>query len=323
MAAYVGFAKLQSILATFIMFSFKHLLSPDQVTKADVEKVFELADRFAETADHGSNKELDGKVLGALFFEPSTRTRLSTETAMLRQGGSVINVIGMESSSLKKGESLQDTARMVSNFADIIAMRHPDVGSVEEFAKGSLVPVINCGDGAGDHPTQALLDMYTIYKKYGRLDGLKIALVGDLKFGRTVHSLIKLLAFYQVELILISPEALKMPEKYEEWLKEKGVNYKVVSDLEANLQDVDVGYITRVQQERFDDQAEYMRLKDSYIINRALMERVAPNSMLMHPLPRLDEIAVDCDDWEGAYYFKQVKNGVAVRMAIIFGLLNS
>lgn len=301
------------------LYSFNNLLGIEQVTADDLEQIFKLADKFS---DFPADEPLKGKILSALFFEPSTRTSLSTQAAMNRLGGKVISVVGVGSTSLKKGESFHDTGQTISRFVDIIAMRHPEPYSVEKVAGGSIVPVINCGDGPHEHPTQALLDVYTIYREKGTLDNLKIAMVGDLKYGRTVHSLMKPFKYSTgVEFVFVAPEALQMPKEYLDWLDENDIKYSLSEDIEA-IAGCDVVYATRIQQERFEDEAEYQKYKGVYIFNRELCERLFPDGLLMHPLPRVNEIDVDCDNWKGAAYLKQMENGVVVRMALIYGLLN-
>jgi len=273
-----------------------------------------------------ANKEqqsnlLEGKVLAALFYEPSTRTRLSFETAMQRLGGRVITVASMDSSSLTKGETLHDTGKVVENYADIVAMRHPAPGSVHELAAAVQIPVINAGDGAGEHPTQALLDMFTIKKETKKLDGLTIALVGDLKFGRTVHSLTYLLSHFKVNLILVSPDRLKMPDEQIQHFKDQKIECTVTENLEEGLKHAQVVYMTRVQKERFDDVKEYEKLKHFYILTRAMVEKYNSKMTVMHPLPRVGEISLDVDELAGAAYFRQVKNGVAMRMGLLATML--
>lgn len=299
----------------------QHLLSSADLSKDQILDILDRASKYQDIAEgKGFSDELQGKILAALFYEPSTRTRLSTETAMLRLGGRVINAIGMEYSSLKKGETLYDTAKVVSKFADIIAIRHPESGSAADFATGTEVPVINCGDGPADHPTQALLDAYTIYKEYGRLDNLKICFAGDLKYSRTAHGLIQLLSNFEGNVVhLVSPASLSLPEEY----KVDGNEYKEFDSLETAVADVDVVYSIRVQKERFLDEAEYMRLKDVYVFDLDWLEANCPEAILMHALPRIDEITRAADDFAGARYFDAVTNGVAVRMAILTKLLCS
>lgn len=267
----------------------------------------------------GGDDRLHGKILAALFYEPSTRTRLSFEAAMQRLGGQIVTADGFQFSSLYKGETLEDTIIMVSGYADIIAMRHPEQGTADRAAAVSPVPFINAGDGPGQHPTQALLDLYTIQKERGSIDGLHIAMVGDLKYGRTVHSLTYLLGLYKnLRFTYVSPDSLKMPEKVSSFLKEKNIPYEEVTDLHAGL-DADVLYMTRVQKERFDDSAEYEALKLKYILTADHLK--GKKVTVMHPLPRVGEISTDVDALPNAAYFRQAKNGVPVRMALLSMLL--
>ena len=260
---------------------------------------------------------MKGKVLAALFFEPSTRTRLSFESAMLRLGGGIISVASGATSSAAKGESIGDTALTVSQYADVIVMRHPQIGSAGEAAEVATVPVINAGDGAGQHPTQALLDVYTIQKEIGRLDGIQVSLVGDLKYGRTVHTLVELLSLYDLGLRLVSPESLKMPADIVSNLKERGLEVIETDNLVEAAADSDLLYVTRIQKERFSDVNEYERLKGAYVIDNTLLEKVKEGVSIMHPLPRVDEIATEVDSYKGAAYFRQVRNGIFVRMALL------
>lgn len=260
---------------------------------------------------------MKGCVMASLFYEPSTRTRSSFETAMARLGGRTVTVIGEADSSLSKGETLYDTGKMMEAYADVIVMRHKIVGSVAEMALGASVPVINAGDGHGQHPTQALLDMYTILKEKGRIDGLKIVMAGDLKYGRTVHSLLLLLRHFDVKLVFASPAALKMPAEYENFLKEKNIPFEVTENFGEAIVGADVLYTTRVQRERFDDLEEYERLKLAFAVNRAFIEKFNPEITIMHPLPRVGEVSMDVDDLPGAAYFRQAANAVPVRMALL------
>jgi len=302
-----------------------HLLSTKDLSKDYIEKIMATA---AEMEGYALKKKqvdaqgaMKGKILAALFYEPSTRTRLSFETAMLRLGGQVISVADAQSSSLVKGESLEDTAKIVSQYADIIAVRHPEVGSAKKMADSASVPVINAGDGAGDHPTQALLDLYTIIKEKGQVDELTVTLSGDLKNSRTANSLIYLLANYDVKFKFLAPEELKMKDEVKKFLKDKGLSFEETSDVEEGLSGTDVLYATRVQRERFKDAGEYEKLKDSFIFNRALLEKHNPKMLILHALPRVNEISKDVDDMPGAAYFRQASNGVSVRMALISLLL--
>jgi len=255
-----------------------------------------------------------GKVLAALFFEPSTRTRLSFETAMLRLGGGVTGFSDPSASSVKKGETLEDTISVVENYADIIAMRHPEEDAAERAARTASVPILNGGSGTGEHPTQALLDLHTIKYAKGKIDGLTIGLCGDLLYGRTPHSLALALNNYDVELVLISPRELAMRDDV---LRSIKVRHTETTDLEAALPRLDVLYDTRIQKERFADQTKYEALKDSYIIDPALVRRGKRDLAVMHPLPRLNEITREVDSMPNAWYFRQVKHGVYVRMALI------
>lgn len=267
----------------------------------------------------GGDDRLKGKILAALFYEPSTRTRLSFEAAMNRLGGSVISAEGIQFSSLYKGETIEDTMKIVGGYADIICMRHPEAGSADRAAAASPVPFINAGDGPGQHPTQALLDLYTIQKEHGSVDGIHIAMVGDLRYGRTVHSLSYLLGLYKnVTFTLVSPSELTMPEKVTSFYKEHGIQFTETDDIAAAL-DADFIYMTRVQQERFADKSEYERLKLKYILTADMLKN--KKCKILHPLPRVGEISEDVDALPNAAYFRQAKNGVPVRMALLEMLL--
>lgn len=295
----------------------KDVLRADQFTKDEIELIMETAKRYEEALSRGERlTDLSGKVLATLFFEPSTRTRLSFEAAMHRLGGDVITVAEAKSSSAAKGESLHDTIKTVEGYADVIVLRHPKIGAAEEAARATDRPVINAGDGAGEHPTQSLLDLYTIKKEKGKVEGLKIALAGDLKNGRTVHSLSRLLRNYTVSFLLVSPDPLRMPEEIVEELRSQGIEVNETDDLNEAIGSADVLYMTRIQKERFEDEAEYERLKGSYILTRAMIER-RRDLTIMHPLPRVNEIETGVDRLEGAAYFRQAANGVPVRMALL------
>ncbi len=299
-------------------FKDKHILHGNQFSKEDLDKIMQVADEFEQGLEKGQTYDLmKGKVLAALFFEPSTRTRLSFESAMLRLGGGIISVASGATSSAAKGESIGDTALTVSQYADVIVIRHPQIGSAGEAAEVATVPVINAGDGAGQHPTQALLDVYTIQKEIGRLDGIQVSLVGDLKYGRTVHTLVELLSLYDLGLRLVSPESLKMPADIVSNLKERGLEVIETEDLVEAAADSDILYMTRIQKERFSDVNEYERLKGAYVIDNTLLEKVKEGVAIMHPLPRVDEIAKEVDSYKGAAYFRQVRNGIFVRMALL------
>ena len=260
---------------------------------------------------------MERHVMGTLFFEPSTRTRLSFETAMHRLGGSVVGFSSAGTSSSAKGESLVDTVRTVDQYVDVIVMRHPQLGSAQAAAEVADAPVINGGDGTGQHPTQALLDLFTIQSECGQVDGNTIALCGDLKHGRTVHAGVELYKHYDCKLILVAPDLLKMPHQVTERLRDQGIEVEETSDLQMAVAEANVLYMTRIQKERFEDSAEYDRLKGSYVLTREMVEQVNPNLTILHPLPRVNEISTDVDDLPGAAYFRQAKNGVCVRMALI------
>ncbi len=298
--------------------SSKDVLRADQFSVEEIDRILEAARRYEAALEAGEVlDELRGKVLATLFFEPSTRTRLSFETAMHRLGGRVVSVAEAKSSSAAKEESLHDTIKTVEGYADVIVLRHPQVGAAEEAARATDVPVLNAGDGAGQHPTQALLDLYTIVKEQGKVAGLTIALVGDLKNGRTVHSLADLLVNYDVEFVFVAPEALRMPREIVERLRSKGIAVRETESLGDAISTCDVLYMTRIQRERFVDPTEYDRLKDAYVLTRELLAAGADSITIMHPLPRVNEIATDVDGLPGAAYFRQAANGVPVRMALL------
>ncbi|MCI8618976.1 MAG: aspartate carbamoyltransferase [Oscillospiraceae bacterium] len=268
------------------------------------------------------SEKCHGKKLATLFFEPSTRTRLSFEAAMYELGGHVIGFSEAQSSSASKGESVADTAKVISCYADIIAMRHPKEGAPLVAAMNATIPVINAGDGGHNHPTQTLADLLTIYREMGRLDNLVIGLCGDLKFGRTVHSLMNAMSRYPgVKFVLISPEELKVPGYVKHAMDEKGVAFEETTDLEAVMPTLDILYMTRVQRERFFNEEDYLRLKDSYILTPDKLENAKKKMAILHPLPRVNEIAVAIDNDPRACYFKQVANGKYMRMALILKLL--
>jgi len=260
---------------------------------------------------------LADRLVAVIFLEPSTRTRLSFETAIQRLGAHPITVADPKSSSASKGESLTDTARTVEGYVDCIVMRQPETGGAKRVADAVAIPVINGGDGSGQHPTQALLDLYTIQKEKGTLEGLTVAMVGDLKYGRTVHSLSYALAPFSPKYVYCTPAELKMPEAITRDVRARGIPVEETTDLRAALAQADIVYMTRVQRERFEDPAQYERLKSGYILNRTLVEQGKPGLVVMHPLPRVDEIALDVDSLPGAAYFRQAHNGVYLRMALL------
>ncbi len=299
----------------------RHLMSPLDFSVEELDELFQLADDIqANPAKYAHACE--GKKLATCFYEPSTRTRLSFEAAMINLGGNVIGFSDANSSSAAKGESVSDTIRIISCYADICAMRHPKEGAPMVAASKSSIPVINAGDGGHQHPTQTLTDLLTIRSLKGRLNNFTIGLCGDLKFGRTVHSLINALVRYDnISFVFISPDELRIPEYIIEMLKEKNIPYSEVTKLEDVLPDLDILYMTRVQKERFFNEEDYVRLKDFYILNKEKMELAKEDMIILHPLPRVNEISVEVDDDPRAVYFKQVQYGVYVRMALLLTLL--
>jgi len=296
----------------------KDILHGNQFSKKDIEAIIKVASNFEkELRKKNSLTLLKGKILATLFFEPSTRTRLSFEAAMQRLGGGVVSMGSVESSSVTKGETLIDTVRTVSQYADVIVIRHPRTGSAKEAADAVPIPVINAGDGTGQHPTQALLDIYTIYKELGSLKNLVVSMVGDLKNGRTVHALAELLSLYQTQLYFVSPGGLRMPEEITSNLKQKGIKIEETEDMLKAASASDLVYMTRVQKERFTDLSEYERVKGSYIIDGEFLKKLKKKITILHPLPRVDEINPEVDTYPGAAYFRQVRNGVFVRMALL------
>lgn len=305
-----------------------HILSVEQFERGDIERVFDVADSMEPYATRKKRtRVLEGAILGNMFFEPSTRTRVSFGSAFNLLGGEVRETTGFESSAIAKGESLYDTARVLSGYSDVICMRHPSAGSVAEFAEASRVPVINGGDGANEHPSQALLDLYTIRKevrhKNRTLDGLRIAMIGDLKHGRTVHSLSRLLCLYKnVSVVLVSPTELAMPEKYVELLREAGHSVIVSTDLNVSIGSVDIVYSTRIQEERFETKAEADLYRGRFRLNQSIYtEFCEPNTVIMHPLPRdsradANELDNDLNHNPNLAIFRQTDNGVLVRMAL-------
>lgn len=301
--------------------SVRHLISPMDLTVDETAALLALADRIIDDPAAFAHK-CEGKKLATLFFEPSTRTRLSFEAAMLELGGGVLGFSSADSSSASKGESVADTARTVSCYADVIAMRHPKEGAATVAAAKSTVPVINAGDGGHHHPTQTLTDLLTIHRLKGRTDHLTLGLCGDLKFGRTVHSLISAMCRYEgVRFLLVSPPELRVPDYIRDDLTAGGFDFREVESLEDAIGEMDVLYMTRVQRERFFNEEDYIRLRDSYILDGAKMRLAKEDMIVLHPLPRVNEIAVEVDDDPRAKYFDQVLFGKYVRMALILTLL--
>ena len=300
----------------------RSLIDIKELTVGEIDELIETAEDIIENPSKYAHK-CEGKKLATLFYEPSTRTRLSFEAAMYELGGQVLGFASANTSSASKGETVADTARVVSCYADIIAMRHPKEGAPMVAAQKASIPVINAGDGGHNHPTQTLTDLLTIKREKGRLDNLCIGFCGDLKFGRTVHSLISALSEHSnIKMVLISPSELVIPEYIkEEILEEKGIEYVETRDLESSMPELDILYMTRVQQERFFNEADYIRLRDTYILDMKKLENAKKDLIILHPLPRVNEIAAEVDDDVRACYFKQVLNGKFIRMALIMKLL--
>ena len=298
----------------------RDLISITDYSKEEYLRIMELAAEFEKNPNQDL---LKGKVVASLFFEPSTRTRLSFETAISRLGGRIIGIADPGSSSVSKGETLHDTIRMVTNYADLIVMRHPLEGAARYAAEVATVPVINAGDGANQHPTQTLLDMYSILKTQGRLDNINIFMVGDLKYGRTVHSLLMALSEFDNQVFnFIAPEELQMPEEYKMHLRERGIRYYEHREFTDIISAADIIYMTRVQKERFSDPIEYEKVKNVYILREKMLRNTKSNVRVLHPLPRVNEIHTDVDRSEKAYYFEQALNGIYAREAIISHILH-
>ncbi len=285
------------------------------------EEILAILDSAAEFEANPNRKTLDGNVIATLFFEPSTRTRLSFETAVIRLGGSIIGFSDAATSSSSKGETLNDTIHMVSCYADAIVMRHPLEGAARYASEVSPVPIINAGDGANQHPSQTLLDLYSILKTQGTLENLNICLVGDLKYGRTVHSLIMAMSHFNPTFKFIAPDELKMPDEYKVFCRKNNILYTESCELHDNFNDADIIYMTRVQKERFQDLMEYERVKNVYTLKNEMLVNSKPNLKILHPLPRVNEIDPDVDSNEKAYYFQQAQNGLYVRQAIVSKVL--
>lgn len=296
----------------------RSLVSIDDLTTAEIMKILDLA---AEFEKEPIQDILRGRVVATLFFEPSTRTRLSFESAVNKLGGKVIGFTDSSSSSVTKGETLNDTIRTVNNYADLIVMRHPIEGSARYASEISTVPVINAGDGANQHPTQTLLDLYSILKTQGTLDKLNICMVGDLKYGRTVHSLLMAMSRWKTSFNFVAPEELMMPDEYKLYLRNLGLTYYETSSLTEVINMADIIYMTRVQRERFSDPMEYEKVKNAYVLHESMLGETKPGMKILHPLPRVNEINTDVDTNTKAYYFEQALNGVFTRQAIITTLL--
>lgn len=297
-----------------------HVLSADQYTKEELNEIFELASKIKKNPKKYENK-LKGKIVAVMFYEPSTRTRLSFETAILKLGAQVISTENASSnSSSKKGETIEDTIKILQGYADAVVMRHGDVDSATRAASVAKVPILNAGAGKGEHPTQALLDMYTIKEKRSSLNGVKVAILGDLVYGRTIHSLLKLISLYEnVEVYGLSKEAFALPEEYIKMLKDKGIEYKICKSFDEIPKDVDVLYHTRIQSERFEGDFG----KEEFIINKEVLNKFSNNTIVLHPLPRNEEISEEIDDDPRAMYFEQAHNGLYIRMALLLKALEA
>lgn len=290
----------------------------------EIDYVLELAKEMVPIAEGEKvDNRLQGKILANLFFEPSTRTMLSFDTAMKRLGGNTIGFASPKVSSVKKGETLADTVKVAAGYADIVVLRHPQEGAARLASKFSDKPILNAGDGAGQHPTQTLLDMFTIKEEMGGISGNHIGIAGDLKYGRTVHSLTHALSMYDTDLTFIAHPSLQMPEEILHELDERGVDYTIEEDLESAIKDIDVLYMTRIQRERFPTDEEYYKVASTYIVKKKMLEDVKEDLIIMHPLPRVNEISEDVDDTKYARYFQQAANGVPTRMALLTLLLEA
>lgn len=296
----------------------KSLISITDLTKDEIIRITELAAYFEE---HPYEPLLNGRVIASLFFEPSTRTRLSFESAINRLGARVIGFSDTANTSVSKGETFHDTIQVISNYCDMIVMRHSLEGAPRYASEFSKVSIVNAGDGANQHPSQTLLDLYSIKKTQGTLDGINIMMVGDLKYGRTVHSLLQALSHFNTKFTFVAPPELRMPEEYKQFLRDKGLEYTETTEIGDAINEADIVYMTRVQRERFTDPMEYERVKNVYVLKNSMLDGTKENMRILHPLPRVGEIAYDVDQNPKAYYFNQTENGVYTRMAIISYLL--
>ena len=305
-------------------FPYKDIISTKQFTRKDLEEILKIAQKMEKSIRKKEKLNLaEWKIMWSLFYEPSTRTRLSFETAMLRLGWQVISVSNWDTSSLSKWESIEDNAKINSLYCDIIAIRHPEAWSAEKTAKSINIPVINAWDWTNQHPSQALLDIYTILKENKRLDNLKIWMVWDLKYWRTTHSLTYLMwLFDNIEFKFISPQELKMPEKVISFLKEKNIKYSETTNYKEAIKDIDILYVTRLQKERFSDLSEYENLKNKFILNLDLLKNAKKDITIMHPLPRVNEVSLEVDKLPNAAFFRQAQNWLYIRMALLYILLN-
>lgn len=301
----------------------KDIISMNDMSKEEILNILKIAEKIENISEEEKLKFLHGKIISTLFFEPSTRTKMSFESAALRLGAEILHFPPLELTSLKKGESFTDTIKMVESYSDVIVVRHPYDGAARLAANTSKKPVLNAGDGSNQHPSQTLLDLYTILKEKGTLNNISIAFVGDLKYGRTVHSLVKALTHFNPKIYFISPEILQMPQYLLDDLDKNNVKYEILKDFRDCLNKIDVFYMTRIQRERFPDIEDYEKVKGIYVINKEnIVGKCKENMIILHPLPRVDEIATDLDDTKYALYFKQAKNGIPVRQAMIMTVLD-
>lgn len=301
----------------------KDIISMNDMSKEEILNILKIAEKIEDISEEEKLKFLHGKIISTLFFEPSTRTKMSFESAALRLGAEILHFPPLELTSLKKGESFTDTIKMVESYSDVIVVRHPYDGAARLAANTSKKPVLNAGDGSNQHPSQTLLDLYTILKEKGTLNNISIAFVGDLKYGRTVHSLVKALTHFNPKIYFISPEILQMPQYLLDDLDKNNVKYEILKDFRDCLNKIDVFYMTRIQRERFPDIEDYEKVKGVYVINKEnIVGKCKEDMIILHPLPRVDEIATDLDDTKYALYFKQAKNGIPVRQAMIMTVLD-
>lgn len=301
----------------------KDIISMNDMSKEEILEILEIAEKIENSSEEEKLNFLKGKIVATLFFEPSTRTKMSFESATFRLGAQVLQLPPLEQSSVKKGESFSDTIRMVESYSDVIVVRHPNDGAARLASTTSKKPVINAGDGSNQHPSQTLLDLYTIKEEKGTLSNLSIAFVGDLKYGRTVHSLVKALTHFNPTIYFVSPKILQMPTYLIDDLDKNNIKYEILEDFRDCLDKIDVFYMTRIQKERFPDIEDYQKVKGVYVINKEnILGKCKEDMIILHPLPRVDEISTDLDETKHALYFKQAKNGVPVRQAMMMKVLN-
>ena len=301
----------------------KDIISMNDMSKEEILEILEIAEKIENSSEEEKLNFLKGKIIATLFFEPSTRTKMSFESAAFRLGAQVLQLPPLEQSSVKKGESFSDTIRMVESYSDVIVVRHPNDGAARLASTTSKKPVINAGDGSNQHPSQTLLDLYTIKEEKGTLSNLSIAFVGDLKYGRTVHSLVKALTHFNPTIYFVSPEILQMPAYLIDDLDKNNIKYEILEDFRDCLDKIDVFYMTRIQKERFPDIEDYQKVKGVYVINKGnILGKCKEDMIILHPLPRVDEISTDLDETKHALYFKQAKNGIPVRQAMMMKVLD-